>query len=150
LEHILLRPAAAGDPLLKVCLGDDCTACGDEDPYSFRVSIVLPYWPARFRDLNFRALLERTIREEAPAHVLVKICWIGQQQMIELDAAYRTWLTAKAAAAPSATDIRNASRTLIEILERLTTVYPAASLHDCNEGENETLVRLGTTALGIF
>lgn len=149
-EHILLRPAAAGDALLKVCLGEDCTACGDEDPYSFRVSVVLPYWPARFRNLNFRALLERTIREEAPAHVLVKVCWIGQLQMIEFDAAYRAWLTARAAATPNATDVRNTSRTLIEILERLTTVYPAASLHDCDEGENETLVRLGTTALGIF
>ncbi|MBI1181882.1 MAG: hypothetical protein GC201_15150 [Alphaproteobacteria bacterium] len=150
IEHILLRPAAAGDELMRVCLGDECDFCGEEDPYSFRVSAVLPYWPERFRDLNFRALLERTIREEAPAHVQVKVCWIGQRQMTELDAAYHDWLTARAAAKPNATTIRNRARKLIQVLEALTTVYPAASLHDCDAGEEETLVRLGSTALGIF
>jgi hypothetical protein len=150
IEHILLRPAAEGDPLMRVCLGDDCGFCGEEDPYSFRVSAVLPYWPARFRDLNFRALLERTLREEAPAHVQVKVCWIGQRQMAELDAAYRAWLTARAAATPNPATVRTRTRRLIEVLEGLTTVYPAASLHDCDAGEDETLVRLGSTALGIF
>jgi hypothetical protein len=110
----------------------------------------LPYWPERFRNLNFRALLERTIREEAPAHVQVKVCWIGQQQMTELDGAYRAWLAAKGAATPDAPTLRVTTRRLIEILEALSTVYPAASLHDCDVGEDETIVRLGSTALGIF
>ena len=149
-EHILLRPAAPGDKLMSVCLGADCTACGDEDPYSFRVSVVLPYWPERFRNLHFRALLERTLREEAPAHVLVKVCWISQQQMIEFDAAFHAWLTAKAAADPDPAALRDTARDLIEIMEGLKTVYPAASLHDCDEGEDETIVRLGSTSLGIF
>ena len=150
IEHILLRPMAVGDKLMQMCLGEDCTACGEEDPYSFRVSVVLPYWPARFRNLNFRALLERTIREEAPAHVQVKVCWIGQQQMTELDRAYRAWLAAKGATTPDDTTLGSTARRLIEILESLTTVYPAASLHDCDAGEDETIVRLGSTALGIF
>ncbi len=149
-EHILLRPAAPGDKLMSVCLGADCTACGDEDPYSFRVSVVLPYWPERFRNLHFRALLERTLREEAPAHVLVKVCWISQQQMIEFDAAFHAWLIAKAAADPDPAALRDTARDLIEIMEGLKTVYPAASLHDCDEGEDETIVRLGSTSLGIF
>lgn len=150
IEHILLRPRASGDKLMSVCLGEDCGFCSEEDPYSFRVSVVLPYWPERFRNLNFRALLERTLREEAPAHVQVKICWISQSQMTDFDAAYRAWRTAWAAAKPNATTIRNTSRRLIEILEALNTVYPAASLHDCDAGEDETIVRLGSTALGIF
>jgi hypothetical protein len=149
-EHILLRPAAAGDRLMSVCLGADCTACGDEDPYSFRVSVVLPYWPERFRNLHFRALLERTLREEAPAHVLVKVCWISQQQMIEFDAAFRAWLTAKAAADPDPAALHDTARDLIVVMEGLKTVYPAATLHDCDEGEDETIVRLGSTSLGIF
>ncbi len=149
-EHILLRPFAKGDKLMGVCLEEECAFCGEEDPYSFRVSVVLPYWPERFRNLHFRALLERALREEAPAHVQVKVCWIGQQQMIEFDAAYRAWLTAHAAAKPKPATIRNRAKKLIEILESLTTVYPAASLYDCDEGEDETLVRLGSTALGIF
>ncbi|MGE0665174.1 MAG: hypothetical protein AB7O49_01345 [Sphingomonadales bacterium] len=150
IEHILLRPRATGDRLMSVCLGEDCGFCSEEDPYSFRVSVVLPYWPERFRNLNFRALLERTLREEAPAHVQVKICWISQSQMTELDAAHRAWRAAWAAPKINATTVRNTAKRLIDILEALNTVYPAASLHDCDEGENETIVRLGSTALGIF
>ncbi|NJM91693.1 MAG: hypothetical protein HC861_02675 [Rhodospirillaceae bacterium] len=149
-EHILLRPFARDDPLMQVCLSDDCSFCGEEDPYSFRISVVLPYWPERFRNLHFRALLERTLREEAPAHIQVKVCWIGQRQMQAFDAAYRAWLTARAAAKPDPAAIRAAAKTLIACLESLTTVYPPASLHDCDVGEDTTIVRLGSTALGIF
>jgi hypothetical protein len=135
---------------MKVCLDHECGFCGEEDPYSFRISVVLPYWPARFRNLHFRALLERTLREEAPAHVQVKVCWIGQRQMAQLDAAYHAWLSARAAATPNVATVRSRARKLIDILEALTTVYPAASLHDCDAGEADIPVRLGTTALGIF
>jgi hypothetical protein len=150
IEHLLLRPRSTDDPLMRVCLADDCGFCGEEDPYSFRVSVVLPYWPERFRSPHFRALFERTIREEAPAHVQVKVCWIGQRQMTELDAAYRAWLTAWAAARPVPLSVRTATKTLIDVLERLTTVYPAAFLHDCDVNETDAPARLGSTALGIF
>ncbi len=150
IEHILLRPQAKGDPLLRVCLPEGCEFCGEDDPYSFRASVVLPYWPQRFRNLHFRALLERTLREEAPAHVQLKICWIGQQQMRELDAAWHAWLQARAAPQVDAATLRSASTALIRILEALRTVYPAASLHDCDAGEEQPIVRLGSTALGIF
>jgi len=149
-EHILLRPYARGDTLMGVCLNDECNFCGEQDPYSFRVSVVLPYWPERFRNQHFRILFERTLRQEAPAHVQVKVCWIGQRQMAEFDAAYRAWLMARAAAKPNPATIRTRSAKLIAILESLTTVYPAASLHNCDVGEDENPVRLGSTAIGIF
>ena len=149
-EHILLRPFAKGDRLMATCLGEECNFCGEEDPYSFRVSVVLPYWPERFRNLHFRALIERTLREEAPAHVQVKVCWISQKQMVEFDQAFRLWLIARAAAQPNPATIRTRAQRLIEVMESLRTVYPAASLHDCDLGEDDTVVRLGSTALGIF
>jgi len=149
-EHNLLRPFAKEDGLMSVCLNDGCHFCGEEDPYSFRISVVLPYWPERFRNLHFRTLFERTLRMEAPAHVQVKVCWIGQRQMTEFDTAYRGWLMARAAAVPNPVTIRSRAKKLIAILESLVTVYPAASLHDCHVGEDENLVRLGSTAIGIF
>lgn len=149
-EHILLRPFAEGDALMGVCLGEDCVFCGEQDPYSFRVSVVLPYWPERFRSAHFRALLERTLREEAPAHVQLRICWVSQRQMTEFDAAYRAWATARAARTPNPVTIRNRAAKLVAILDSLSTVHPAASLHDCSLGEDQTVVRLGSSALGIF
>src|SRR5699024_5681018 len=35
--------------LLPVCLGDGEAPCCDNDPYSFRLWAVLPFWPERFR-----------------------------------------------------------------------------------------------------
>lgn len=150
IEHVLLRPGRVDDPLMRVCLDDGECACGDDDPYSFRISVVLPYWTSRNRNMAFRALFERTIREEAPAHVQVKVCWIGQRQMIDLDKAFREWLTSRAAASPNPTTVRRRTKRLIEVLESLTTVYLPATLHNCKAGEQDTPVRLGSTALGIF
>lgn len=150
IEHILLRPRRPGDRLMQVCLPADCENCGAEDPYSFRLHVVLPYWPARFRSQAFRRYAERLIREETPAHIHARICWIDNAQMTELDAAWRGWLEAAADGDASAADRAAALDALIGILGRLRTVNPPASLHDCAEGEDETVVRLDASSLGLF
>ena len=73
-EHLLLRPPVKSDDacsFLPAQLPESCGCddehhcdCGDfkaadsvhievRDPYSFRISVVLPAWPTRFRDVNF-------------------------------------------------------------------------------------------------
>lgn len=149
-EHILLRPQTNQDQLMDVCLDHHCEFCGEEDPYSFQVSVVLPYWPQQFRNLHFRRFFEQTLREETPAHIHPKICWIGNEQMAVLDTAYREWLTVKASKDVDQAAHTEKTQALIVILQQLKTVYPAATLHDCLEGEDENPVRLGSTNLGIF
>jgi hypothetical protein len=46
--------------------------------------------------------------------------------------------------------VRNRATRLIAIIDTLKSVYPHATLHDCDAGEDETIVRLGSTALGIY
>ena len=150
IEHILLRPVSSTDALLNGCIPLDCTFCGDEDPYSFRISVLLPYWPERFQNLNFRRFFERTLREETPAHIHARICWISQAHMTELDERYRAWLEAKSVKQPDAQALEDALADLIDILGRLKTIYPEATLHDCEEGGDENPVRLGQTNLGLF
>jgi hypothetical protein len=77
-EHILLRPKFPGDALMSVCLNDDCEHHGLEDPYSFRITYVLPADVRPFsEDVDLRRLAERTIRRETPVYLLPKICWIS-------------------------------------------------------------------------
>lgn len=78
-EHVLLRPRFYGQALMPVCLAADCEMCGEEDPYSFRLTLVMPGWLNQFRNVDFRRFAERTIRLETPAHLLVKICWVGNE-----------------------------------------------------------------------
>ena len=61
------------------------------DPYSFWVSIIFPATPQRFGSRNFRQLIERTLRSEAPAHIVLKIGWFGREQMQKFETAYDDW-----------------------------------------------------------
>jgi len=150
IEHILLRPRAPGEALMQVCLDGDCDFCGEEDPYSFRVSVVLPYWPERFRNLHFRRFAERVIREECPAHIHPRICWVDNADMAALDAAHRAWREALAAWPRDDAVLAQAATDLIEVLEDLRTIYPPATLHDCDDGGDDNIVRLDETNLGFF
>jgi hypothetical protein len=83
-EHLLLRPKFPGDALYPACTDGPCGVgrggggCGEEDPYSFRLTYVMPAWTAPFdTNLEMRSFADRTIREQAPSHLLVKTCWVG-------------------------------------------------------------------------
>ncbi|MBV7530224.1 hypothetical protein [Chitinophaga sp. sic0106] len=167
IEHFMLRPrftpaVVEGIPthalynLMDVCLPDDCTCCGDEDPYSFRISVVLPYWPERFRETGYRMYFERMVRMECPAHIHAKICWVNYATRHRLESAHRQWLAAlkdyHAFITPD-TKVQSrlmfASNQLVAVMKDLSSVYPEATLHDCAEGTTNPVL-LGQTSLGTF
>ena len=83
-EHLLLRPKFPGDALYPACSDGACATCGDEDPYSFRLTFVMPGWTAPFNtDMDMRGFAERTIRQEIPSHLVTKICWVGNDGFVE-------------------------------------------------------------------
>jgi hypothetical protein len=160
-EHILLRPKyhppapAISDNFLPISkdspIADPSCCATVYDPYSFWISIIIPYWPTRFRNLNFRQLVERTLRLEAPAHVGLKICWIDVCQMAEFETAYKNWLEQidLDACNSTATDRTGSLNRLLAILTTLKNVYPEGTLHDCDEGDpNDNPIVLDRTALG--
>ncbi|WP_034621835.1 hypothetical protein [Cellulomonas sp. URHE0023] len=84
-EHLLLRPKFPGDALYPACAEHaDCGGCcGGSDPYSFRLTYVMPGWTAPFAtNLNMRAYADKTIQEQTPAHLLGKTCWVGNDGYI--------------------------------------------------------------------
>lgn len=77
-EHLLLRPKFPGDALYPACSDGPGCGCGDGDPYSFRLTYVMPGWTAPFNtNLNMRGYADRTIQEQTPSHLLGKTCWVG-------------------------------------------------------------------------
>ncbi|HMB92796.1 MAG TPA: hypothetical protein VKP65_18245, partial [Rhodothermales bacterium] len=98
-EHMLLRKRTEDDPFMPVQINKpgDCICVELRDPYSFRVSVVLPSWPERFQDLRFRRMVVETLRLEAPAHVLVKVCWVSHKQMKAFEQCQTDWLEKLAA-----------------------------------------------------
>jgi uncharacterized protein len=151
-EHILLRPDKNNpntEGWLPVCTEPDCSSCEPLDPYSYRVSIVLPGYTTRFRNINYRRYLERIIREELPAHVLARICWVGRKQLLEFETAYEAWLTEKAKVCVKKDDkpYADALHKLITILNELHTIYDTGVLHDCDTADENTPIILGQSAL---
>ena len=83
-EHVLLRPKFPGDALYPACSEGACCTCGDEDPYSFRLTFVMPGWTVQYTDdLDLRRFAKRTIQRETPSHLVEKTCWVDNDGMIE-------------------------------------------------------------------
>lgn len=150
-EHILLRPRnqpsgnpPEGDPLLPVCIDKDCNLCGEEDPYSFRITVVLNGEQGISNSgISFRQFAEKMIRRETPAHLGVKICWVSGEQLEEFEAAYIQWIKELAGDEQDPRVFKN----LMEIFKNLKSVYPQATLHDCIDGDDENRVRLNNTII---
>lgn len=153
IEHLLLRPKNEyEDQLFEVCLNLDCDFCGEEDPYSFRLTIVLPYWMEKFVDekMKIREYVDRLFRQETPAHIHVKICWINNCQMRLVDLHYRRWLEENAKRFPDPDKLTQRLNALVTILGQLKNIYTQGFLHDCDDSEEPNTIILGKTFLGSY
>ncbi len=141
IEHLLLLDDDG--PLLDICNDPDCAA--GNDPYSHRLTIVLPAYAGRFQDIDFRRFVDTTLRQEAPAHLLPRICWVNSDDMAAIEGAWRDWLAIRAGAERA--DREQKLGRLIEVLTRAKNVYPASALHPCGQIEPPPFI-LGRAALG--
>lgn len=160
IEHILLRPDIAEtdvplDEFMPICT-DNCTSCQPADPYSYRISVVLPGWTYRFANPDFRNFMEELIRKEIPAHILARICWVGyrkndvpdtENEMLQFEKAWKEFLLAKTS---SDVDLNLKLKILNTILSELNSIYPTGRLIDCDD-ETDSLkgrIILGRTFIG--
>ncbi|MBD3628902.1 hypothetical protein [Cyclobacterium sp.] len=160
-ENILLRPNVdeeddTNNTFLPFCK-EDCQPGNCLDPYSFRVTLVLPGNTFRFADRDFRDFLENLIREELPAHILAKICWIGRANTGDLDQEDQLSLFEEAylefLKGLSQGTYENHGQ-FIKILSELRSIYPTGTLYNCEEEDESNALRdsiiLGRTNLGTI
>lgn len=152
IEHILLRPKTKLlDKLLDIHTDVDCAQCKITDTYSFVMTAVMPYWPERFRDRNFRIFIENTLRSECPAHTVLNVCWVSPAQMDLFEKSYKKWLININSLPADDADRVASLKEFIECIQKLRSVYPSGKLHSCQDGEAQknTLI-LNQTNIGIF
>jgi hypothetical protein len=158
-EHILLVP----DPnkvmdatyYMPICV-DDCSGdCCVPNPYSFKISVVLPGYTYRFADVDFRNFAEDVIRQEIPSHILGKICWIGYRKdqitpkdndLLDFERDFKNFLLDKTR------NKQDALPKFIASLTKLNSVYPTGTLYNCVDEEEEISgkIVLGKTNLGTI
>ncbi|SEC21266.1 hypothetical protein SAMN04489761_2390 [Tenacibaculum sp. MAR_2009_124] len=171
-EHMLLRPNVNADVIDKELFlpisKEECNQCEPTDPYSYRVSIIIPGYTFRFMNTDFRNYMEKIIKETLPSHVLPKICWIGYRDnelqdkeandLLQFENAYKDYLFSKATIQKDPTEGQTDQdqpplelKTFIDKLTKLSNVYPTGRLFDCSDDDNESLsgnIILGKTNLG--
>lgn len=159
IENLLLLPELKNleltpDFFMPVCT-ENCQSCEEVDPYSYRVTIVLPGWTERFSNMDFRNYMELLIRSELPAHVMARICWVGypanseeiENDMLDLEKAYKEFLEQKQVLCETKADGK--LKNLIQAIGNLNTIYPKGRLINC-EDESDNLdgkVILGRTKI---
>ncbi len=154
-EHILLRPnfntpKTKTNVFLPVCIESNGEHCRPLDPYSFRITIVLPGYGMRLRNKYFRQFAERLIRMETPAHVLPRICFVNEEYMKKFEKAHKTWLDERE---NSKDPLKQAKDTtlinLIKVIEDMFTIYEQGQLSDCDDDTPEkNPIILGSSQLG--
>jgi hypothetical protein len=116
------------------------------DPYSYRVSVVLPGYAYRFQDPDFRRYAETVIRQEIPAHVLAKICWVGDRftetqtaksDLSEFEVAFKQYLLDKAQ--NNTVNLGESIHKLLIALTNLNNIYRPGRLLDCAKDDNDSL-----------
>ncbi len=157
-EHILLRPVDnvsiehrdVEEGFVQECMDEENCRCPVRDFYSFRITVVFPAWSLKFRDMRFREFAEELVRLETPAHILPRICWVGPCEMKELEEIYREWLQMVSEEIPERRKLQKKTMELVQKLNNLTSVYPAARLSDCTDPENKNFTILNQTIMGTL
>ena len=91
----------------------------NESFFTFRLSFILPSWPVRFQNENFRNSFENTCYEEVPIHIHASTYWMDYKHMHLFETFYFRWLAVLQHGNASKDFTYNAYE-LIKLLQTLT------------------------------
>jgi hypothetical protein len=63
-----------------------------EFPFSNTCTLIIPSWPFRFQNEEFRKLLIQTLEEHQPAHLQINCLYLSLQEMAAFESIYSRWL----------------------------------------------------------
>lgn len=89
-----------------------------EDFFDLKASLILPDWPARFQDSNFRFFLANEIRERVPSHMEVSISWLNFFDFQTFENLHKHWKDQKSKAKRKKKYV-NSAYSLYEFLHKL-------------------------------
>lgn len=60
--------------------------------YDYKISFIMPNWPSRFQDVNFKHLIKEIITEHLPAHLVPFFYYIDIEKMKTFESIYFKWI----------------------------------------------------------
>ncbi|MCP3925569.1 MAG: LamG domain-containing protein [Desulfobacterales bacterium] len=140
-EHILLRPE--GSLPLEFLCSEKITEDLQPDPYSYRLTYIIPKRKGRFINNKFREIAHSTLAASTPAHISHRILEFDPNQMDRFSETYEKFLQELKQSRTNNLDLYNPYRNeLMEILGLGTARLPvlhlmAGNLDGTGEGELE-------------
>lgn len=124
-EHILLFSEERQDAFLRQY--EDGSKKMARNPYSMKVTVVMPGWLDITQNHQFRDVVENAIAEEFPAHIAVKICWIDPLQMYRIETSYENFLKEKRG---DGNTYPNHTNLFVQHLSELRNIYHKMTISD--------------------
>jgi hypothetical protein len=87
-----------------------------EDFFSYRISVILPGWTARFSNKEFRVIVEDTIHEQRPANVALNCYWLSPPNLSRFESIYYAWMEEKRKNKFDQEKLQNLNNKLSELL----------------------------------
>jgi hypothetical protein len=86
------------------------------DFYSLTVSIILPTWPSRFQNSDFRDLLRNIIVLNAPVYIHIDFQWMNTDEMAAFETVYFNWLDERISPTPRQPELDEKAQHIMNLL----------------------------------
>ncbi|MEY3194553.1 MAG: hypothetical protein RIQ78_650, partial [Bacteroidota bacterium] len=88
--------------------------------FSHECTLVLPKWPSRFQNNEFRNLIAQVMEENIPAQLKVNMVYVGVEKMAEFENLYTDWLAERASNPSNFGQLDLLSLRIIQMLMRFS------------------------------
>lgn len=90
-REFLVHLRKTAQPVMEENVAPAAAPTSPDDFYSYRLSVMLPDWPIRMQNLEFRKFVQRTVDENCPAHLSAQCYWLTLAQMTEFKRLRDEW-----------------------------------------------------------
>lgn len=91
-----------------------------KDYYSLSMSVILPKWPTRFQNSDFKDLIKNIIVLNAPVYIHIDFVWLDADEMVVFEDIYFDWLQERIKIEPLQPDLdEKAQKVLLYLVEKI-------------------------------
>lgn len=91
----------------------------NQDFYSLGISVIMPIWPSRFQNSDFRTLLCNIFCVNAPVHLDIDFYWLELSEMREFEKVYFDWLEERNSLYPIQPALDDKAMQVVDYLQQI-------------------------------
>jgi hypothetical protein len=91
----------------------------DQDFYSLGMSVIMPAWPSRFQNSDFKTLLCNVFCVNAPVHLDINFYWLEHSEMEDFEKCYFSWLEERNTLYPQQPALDDKAMLVVDYLQKI-------------------------------